>query len=281
MMAKIKSYYINIITVILLLVGSQCIAEEKGQESFTFGIVPQQAASKLAELWMPLLDEVNRKSGVNLIFKTAPNIPKFEARLGRGLYDFAYMNPYHYTVFHDKVGYEATIKELKKRIVGIVVVNKNSDIKDIKDLSGMSMAFPAPAAFAATMLPLASFKSMGIEVKPVFVNSHDSVYRTVAGNIYSAGGGIQRTLKNIDPIIKQDLRILWKTKKYTPHAIAHHPRIKPETVAKIQQAILLLNDSNAGKKILQALNFKGFETAENADWDDVRDLNVDLLKTEH
>lgn len=268
------------IFILFALLITPCLAEENIQETYTFGVVPQQAASKLARLWLPLLNEVSEKSGVILKFKTAPDIPKFEARLSRGEYDFAYMNPYHYTVFHDKVGYEAMLKELNKRIVGIVVTQNNSNIKDIQSLDGMSMAFPAPAAFAATLLPLASFKAMNINVKPVYVNSHDSVYRAVAGDIYTAGGGIKRTFNNIDENIKQNLRILWKTKQYTPHAIAYHPRVSVETVAKIQQTLIALHDSEDGKALLKALNFKGFEVAKNEDWNDIRQLNIDLFKSE-
>lgn len=76
----------------------------------TFGVVPQQAANKLAKKWGPLFKHLGEKSGYTIRFKTAPNIPEFERRLSRGEYDLAYMNPYHYTVFGDQPGYRAFAK---------------------------------------------------------------------------------------------------------------------------------------------------------------------------
>lgn len=89
----------------------------------TFGIVPQQAATKLARLWSPLLAAIGECSDVQLQFRTAPNIPTFEKRLDQGRYDIAYMNPYHYVVFGKRVGYSALAKQADKQIRGLVVVN--------------------------------------------------------------------------------------------------------------------------------------------------------------
>ena len=63
----------------------------------TLGVVPQQSASKLAAQWGPLLRIAGERAGVDLVFKTATDIPQFEERCRAGVYDFAYMNPYHYT----------------------------------------------------------------------------------------------------------------------------------------------------------------------------------------
>ena len=41
-------------------------------------IVPQQTASKLAKLWVPVLKELERDLGFNLQFSTAENMPTFE-----------------------------------------------------------------------------------------------------------------------------------------------------------------------------------------------------------
>ncbi|MFT7672206.1 MAG: ABC-type phosphate/phosphonate transport system substrate-binding protein [Gammaproteobacteria bacterium] len=41
--------------------------------------------------------------GFKVNFKTAPNIPTFKKRLAAGEYGFAYMNPYHYTVFNQSM----------------------------------------------------------------------------------------------------------------------------------------------------------------------------------
>lgn len=250
-------------------------ASQAAQPEITVGIVPQQSATELARVWIPLLQEVAARSEIRLVFRTAPDIPAFEERLKRGEYDIAYMNPYHYTVFSRISGYKAFAKEKDRRLVGIIVIAKKSPISDIKQLSGKTVAFPAPAAFAASILPRAEFSRLDIPIEARYVNSHDSVYRGVAQGLFAAGGGIKRTLEAIDPEISSQLRVLTTTPSYTPHAFAAHPRIDPELINKVMAALASLGADEAGKKLLAPLSFKGIEAASDRDWDEIRRLKID------
>lgn len=266
------------LAVALTFLCSSAIAEsETPKKMLTFGVVPQQSAGKLARNWGPILKYIESETGVSLRFATAPSIPEFEKRMARGEYDISYMNPYHYTVFHEAPGYEAFAKAKGKLIKGIVVVHKDSEITDLRDLDGTVMAFPAPAAFAASVLPRAHLANEEISVEPKYVSSHDSVYISVARGLYPAGGGIIRTLSSIDPGIRNELKVLWTTNPFTSHALAAHPRVALDTVAQIQSAMVGLENSEAGIELLKALSWKGVEPAENSRWDDVRELGLDLL----
>ncbi|WP_420598223.1 phosphate/phosphite/phosphonate ABC transporter substrate-binding protein [Neptuniibacter sp.] len=246
-------------------------------ETISFGIVPQQSAKKLAKLWTPINAYLSEKSGLKIQFATAQDIPTFEKRVLAGEYDLSYMNPYHYTVFNKKPGYRAIIKQKDKRIKGIVVVPMDSKLNTLQELDGLTLSFPSPAAFAASVLPRAKMAKDGINITPKYVSSHDSVYLTVSRGLFPAGGGVIRTFNNTDTSVKEKLKILWTTPEYTPHAFAVHPRLKPETVNKLQLALLSMNTDPVGKALLQTINFKGMEAAEDEDWDDVRELNITLL----
>lgn len=242
----------------------------------SLGVVPQQAATALAKAWIPLLAEISQRSGVRLSFKTAPDIPAFEERMKRGEYDLAYMNPYHYTVFSKQAGYRAFAREKNRKLVGIIVVRKDDPSATIGELAGKTVAFPAPAAFAASILPRAEFSRLNIPIKEQFVNSHDSVYRGVAQGSFAAGGGIKRTLEAIDPSIASQLRILSTTPSYVPHAFAAHPRVSAEDLDKIMAAMRSLDQDEAGRRALEPLSFKGFEAGIDKDWDEIRKLRIDL-----
>lgn len=251
---------------------------QEARKSIAFGVVPQQAASRLAEEWAPLLAEVSRRSGIQLQFRTAANIPAFEERLARGEYDLAYMNPYHYVVFHASAGYRAFAKEQDRKIRGILVVKKESPYQKPADLAGKSVAFPAPAAFAASILPQAEFGRLQIPIKARFVSSHDSVYRAVASGLHEAGGGIQRTFESIPPEIRGALRVLAETPAYTPHAFAAHPRVATEDLAQVLAAMQSLGGDDAGRRLLAPLAFKGIAAAQDREWDDIRALDIRLLE---
>jgi len=271
----LKWFLVGFLAVMLLIPPVYMGAEES--LTLSFGIVPQQSATKLARLWTPICKYLSKQTGYRFVFKTAKDIPTFEKRLAAGEYDIAYMNPYHYTVFSIDPGYRAIAKETNKRIQGIIVVKKDSPYQSIAELSGKTLAFPAPAAFAASVLPRAYLKTNQIEISPQYVRSHDSVYLTVSKGLYPAGGGIQRTFNNMPESIRQQLRILWKTPGYTPHAFAVHPRLPAAVVRDIAGALIAISTNEEGGNLLRNLNFNPIGSAKDEDWDDVRELGIALF----
>ena len=249
----------------------------KPVRTLTVGIVPQQSASELARVWIPVLGALSERAGLSLRFATAPDIPAFEKRLAAGAYDVAYMNPYHYSVFAQKPGYVAFAKEKGRRLRGLVVVRKDSAIKDMKELAGQQIAFPAPAAFAATVLVRAEFERMGVPITPVFVKSHESVYLNVAQRQIEAGGGIVRTLQTMDAPVRDELRVLWQTKDYTPHAFAAHPRVPAADLQALRAAMSTADSDPKMRSVLEGIGFKGFDAAQDTEWNDVRALGISTL----
>lgn len=277
-MTSIKHLITIILGVILIqtfpATGIASEDESKNHEYLSIGIVPQQAAGKLLQTWSPLLNWLYKETGIQVRFKTATDIPTFESRLAARQYDLAYMNPYHFTVFNNaEHGYQAMVKAKDKLIKGIIVVHKDSTLTTLEELHNQSLAFPAPAAFAATVLPSSNLKSRNIDFKANYVSSHDSVYKGVAEGFFPAGGGVIRTLKATTPEIREKLRILWKTPGYTPHALAVHSSVDPAVVKRIKAALLKVD--TLAPEVLNGLKIKGFVGAENSDWDDVRALNID------
>jgi len=285
MFDSIESYFekeamdksIKTITLVALLLSSYCL-HAGSLKSYSFGVVPQQSATQLAKLWTPILKKLSADTGFQIKFETAKNIPTFEARLAESAYDFAYMNPYHFTVFNKNPGYQAIAKRVNQPIKGIIVVKKESNISSLFELKGQQLAFPAPAAFAASVLPRAKLTADKINFTAKYVSSHDSVYLGVSKGIFKAGGGVMRTFNNAPAQVREKLKILWTTNPYTPHAIAAHPKLSNEIIEKLRSALINLNATPEGRQLLTSIKFKnGLEKAENKDWDDVRDLGIDML----
>ena len=242
-------------------------------ETYKFGIVPQQNGSKLSNLWTPLLQYLEEKTNYKFQFATARNIPTFEKRLLSGKYDFAYMNPYHYVQYQQLSGYEAFAKAKKKRLKGILVVQKDSPYQSIDDLSDAEMAFPSNA-FAANLVPRAIMSRADISFDPKYVSSHDSVYRNVSKGRYPVGGGVMRTYRNTAPEYRNELRILWTSDGYTPHAFAALPRVPKNVVDDVQRVMLEMDRDPKGKALLKSIRLKGIESGEDYEWDDVRALKI-------
>lgn len=246
--------------------------------TLVFGVVPQQLATRLAREWVPLLNHLGAQAGLRLVFATAKDIPTFETCLAKGAYDIAYMNPYHYTVFHESPGYVAFARQAGKQLRGLIVVRKDAHIDSLRDLDKRTVAFPSPAAFGASVVPRAEMRAAGIGIEPRYVNSHDSVYRAVAAGLVPAGGGVARTFQNIDPEIRNQLRVIYETKKYTPHAFAAHPRVKQARVLALAAA--MRDVARTAPALLEPLGMRGFAAARDRDWDSIRALKLTRLETE-
>ncbi len=260
---------------LVLMFSTNALAKE-----YTFGVVPQQSSKKLARLWTPVLQKINSDTGLSIKFATAKDIPTFEKRLAEGRYDFAYMNPYHFTVFNDSPGYVALAHQKDKRIKGIIVVRNDSTLTSLQDLNGQTLAFPSPAAFSATILPSANLILQDVEFQPKYVSSHDSVYLAVARGLLPAGGGIVRTFNNTDPEVRESLRILWTSEGYTPHAFAAHPDVPDHDRFVLATALSELYDSEEGVELMNKLNIGAIQLAEDSDWNDVRALQITELSSD-
>lgn len=259
----------------LLVFGLPLRADTPAPHKLTIGVVPQQAATELARVWSPLLARLSSKTGYAIEFRTAQDISTFERRVEAGEFDFAYFNPLHYATYRTN-GYQAIARERDTQLVGIVVIPQASQFKSLKDLNGVTMAFPSPTAFAATVLPQLSLKQLRVQVVPKYVSSHESVYRSVARGLYPAGGGIVKTFKQVDPAISDQLRILWKSDSYTPHPIAVHQRVSTEVARRVQDALIALSADTSGTALLKDAGFKGFVVAKDSDYEDIRRLQVSV-----
>lgn len=271
-----KTGYGPLLLVILLMpwvaTAAPSSTQTSTQESFSFGVVPQQNPTALAKTWAPVLSYLSQKTGYKLEFQTAKDIATFNQRLKAGAFDIAYMNPFLYAVDKSR-HYKVFAKEKDTRLRGIIIVAKNSPYSSLASLKNTTMAFPDPDAFAATLLPLAYLEQSGIRVTLKNVMSHDSVYRAVAKGLYPAGGGVVKTLEKTDPLVRDQLRVLWTSPPYTPHPIATHIRTPQPVIDKLFTAMATMHLDPQGKTLLEGLKFKGIESAEDHEYDAIRALS--------
>jgi phosphonate transport system substrate-binding protein len=252
-----------------------CMSPQPAQanpKEVTFGIVPQQSASRLAEMWTPFLNDVSARTGVTFRFRTTKDIPTFEACLAAGVYDFAYMNPMHYAIFSDEAAYRAIARQSNKKLKGILVAKKDGGADSLAALNGTNVAFPSPGAFGASILTRSALSDSDVAFEPMYVKSHDSVYRAVAAGLTEAGGGVLRTFGAIDPELRAQLTVIFETDGYTPHAIAAQARISEAFAREVQQAMLDVSDEQPD--LVNGIGMKGIEAGSDSDWDDVRALEM-------
>ena len=213
--------------------------------SLKVGVVPQFEQRRLLATWDPILSKLQDQTACSYQLVGSKSISEFEEKFLAGEFDLAYLNPYHSIMAHAAQGYVPLARSGEKKLLGILVVRKDSPVTDVKELDGQEIAFPSPNALGASLLMRAELAlKHGINIKPRYVKTHSSVYLHVVKKLTEAGGGVGRTLKEQKDTIKDKLRVLYKTTPVNAHPLVIHPRVPNEKQLEIQSAFLALNEQN-------------------------------------
>jgi phosphonate transport system substrate-binding protein len=230
------------------------LGEPNTTKVYIFDVVPQLTASKIYTVWSPLLQRVGHDAGLCFELRVAATIPEFEQRLLKGEPEFAFLNPYHAVLAYQKKKYQPLLADGEELLTGILVVRNDSPVKSLDELKGKQVTFPAPNAFAASLLIRAELAKKKIDITPVFVKTHSNVYRSVIGKDAIAGGGVNTTLDNEVPEVRQQLRVLYETPPYTPHPIATHPSVSAAVRDRFSKAMHQLTQDEEGRKLLDGIH---------------------------
>lgn len=223
-------------------------------DKFTVGVVPQYSSSVIQDTWQPILEEIEARTGHHFDLVLEPDITQFEVAFERGDYDFAYMNPWHAVIAYEKQKYMPILKDNAKTLKGILTVRSDSPIKDVKELDGAEIAFPSPNALSASLLMRTELATLhGLDIKPVYVRTHPSVYLNVALGASVAGGGVLRTLRAQPQELQDQLRILYETREVAPHPIVMHPRVANSIGEQVAEALLDMGSDDKGKSLLSGI----------------------------
>jgi len=227
-------------------------ASEPGM--YTFGVVPQFSSRQTLSIWDPLIIELEKRTGLQFRLKGSKSIANFESSFMTGGFDFAYMNPYQVLKANKSQGYNPLVRDIKRKLHGVLVVRKDSPIQELKDLNGKRIAFPAPNALGASLIIRADLNKIhNISIEPLYVHTHSSVYLNVLMGQVDAGGGVQKTLAKQPGEISNNLRVIYTTREIIPHPIAAHSRVPPEVQESVRKAFLEIGETEEGRNLLNAV----------------------------
>ena len=234
---------------LLLLAAALAVAQER--KVYILAVVPQFTPSEVHRSWSPIVEKLSRAIGQQIEIKTYPSIQKFETAFLNGEIDLAYMNPYHAVMAKRAQGYIPLLRDDANRLTGILLVQRDSPIKSIKELNGKELAFPAPNSFAASLYMRALLAEQEkISITPRYLKTHSNVYRHVIMGEAVAGAGVNNTLKREPPEVQAQLRVLFETPGVAAHPLAAHPRVPEGLRQTVTNTLLEMQNDPAGQKLL-------------------------------
>ena len=243
---------------------------------YRVGVVPQFEIRKIHDAWEPLLQELEKRTGYRFDLQGSKSIDEFEKQFLAGQFDLAYMNPYHLIMANKAQGYQPILRDLGKKLQGVLVVANDSNITDIGQLSNQTIAFPSPNALGASLLMRAELHDQfGLAFKTLYVKTHDSVYlNTVLGQT-AAGGGIEKTLQAQNAQIRSSLRVHHETHQVNAYPIAAHPRLPDDVIHSVARAFIQLGQTSSGRKLLSEIPIENIGTAQMSDYADLSAMRLE------
>ncbi|MEK7705483.1 MAG: phosphate/phosphite/phosphonate ABC transporter substrate-binding protein [Myxococcota bacterium] len=240
-----------------LLAALGVVDARAASSAYRVGVVPQLDTAKTAAIWKPVLAEVTRRTGVQLVLDTSADIPAFEQELAAGKFDFAYMNPYHFLLAKRDNGYVPLVRDEGTKLQGILVVRKDSTVAKPEDLAGQKIAFPAPNALAASLLIRAALvRDKATAFEAIYLGNHTEAYEAVVAERVAAAGGVQRTLDEQPAAVRDQLHVIFETVPVASHPFATHPRVPAADREKVSQALLGMASQPSTQALLAAVPFK-------------------------
>lgn len=267
----------------LCLVSAACLIASQAamaQPTYTFAVVPQFEQRKLFAIWKPVVDELEKRTGLSFKLVATLSVPEYEHEIAKGTFDFVYANPYHILKVSPSQGYIPLVRD-SAPLRGVLVVRKDSPIRNLSELDGKKVAFPSPNATGACLLMRADLSTLfHVNVVPMYVKTHSSVYLHVVNGLTEAGGGVEKTLQEQGAPVRDALRVLYTTRDMPSHPIAAHPRVPEPVREKVRRALLDIGATQEGRAILAKIPMQQVVPAALKDYTLMRDWGLESLWVE-
>ncbi len=236
---------------------------------YIVGIHPLHNPKRLFEVYAPIVDFIDAQlPNVELKLEASRNYEEFDKKLYSGHFDFAMPNPYQ-TIRSLAHGYRIFGKMADdENFRGIILVRKDSGIKQVSDLKGKIVAYPAETALAATMMPQQYFQSHGLnvntDIENRYVGSQESAIMNVLLGAAAAAATWPipwKTFSAEHPEQAAQLEIKWQTESLPNNGWVVRNDIPRELVEQFSQRLFNLQNSVEGRKMLAAVPISRFEAA--------------------
>ena len=244
---------------------------ETGEKEFIIGVHPLHNPKRLHEIFGPIAEYLSQNiAGVNFKIEASRNYAAYDKKLYSREFHFALPNPFQ-TVNSLKHGYNVFGKMSDdENFRGIFLVRKDSNIKEVIDLKGQAVSFPAPTALAATMMPQYYLQQHGLNVMEdidiKYVGSQESSIMNVMLGNTKAGATWPppwRALSKERPELAKELMVIWQTSHLPNNSLVVRDDIDQNIVTKVKELLLNLHKNPQGKKWLAKMELSKFEDATN------------------
>jgi phosphonate transport system substrate-binding protein len=245
---------------------------------YRFAVHPLHNPQRLVEVYGPIVALINRNlNGATLKLEASRSYEEFERRLADRSLDFALPNPSQ-TLAALGSGYRIVGKMGDDdRFRGILLVRKDSGIREVADLKGKVVSFPAPTALAAAMMPIFFLHTNGLDanrdIQRRFTGSQESSIMSAYLRDSAAAATWPvpwEAFQRRSPDVAAELEVRWTTEPLVNNAFIARDDLPAELVGQVTAVLLSLHTHEEGRRVLAGVPLSRFEPADEATYEPVR-----------
>lgn len=113
-------------------------------DTLTLGVFPRRSVEVSEKLFQPLADYLGRQLGLKVELLIPPDFPAFWQAVEQERFQLVHYNQYHYLKAHKNHGHRVILMNEEHgspRLGAAVLVNRDSDVREIGDLRGRKVLF--------------------------------------------------------------------------------------------------------------------------------------------
>ena len=248
------------------------------ESGFHLAVHPLHNPGKLLASYGPLADHLSaRMPGLRFEVEPSRDYGEFERKYRAQAVAFILPNPWQ-CLEAMKTGYEVIAMAGEPAdFKGIILVRKDSPVRQVKDLKGQAVSYPAPTALAACLLPQWFLHTNGLDVNRDIENRYVGSQESSLLNVYhrqTAAGATWpapwRAFCREHPREAGELKILWETPAMMNNAVMVRSDVAPAVRDEVLRLLLHLHETPAGQAILAGMETARFLPVGNADYEPVR-----------
>lgn len=254
----------------------------KDDSPLIMGVFPRHNPTSTIEMFQPLATYLSTALHRQVRLEASKDFETFWQNVALQRYDIVHYNQLHYIQSHDKFLYEviAANQEFGENTISSgIIVRKDSGIEKLADLKGRKIIFGGDSsAMVAYIGNKILLQQAGLNendyTEEFSKNPPNAIFAVFHKQAEAAGtgSGILNRPSIKERIDANQLKFiaLGKPMPHLPWAV--HGRLTPKLKANIQSALLSLDKSEAGKKILRNSQMTAILPATNEQFDVCRNI---------
>lgn len=246
---------------------------------YFFAVHPLHNPAKLFQAYQPLMDYLNvRLPEVRFELEASRSYANFEEKYNGRKPEFLLPNPWQ-TLQAMKMGYSViAMAGEAKDFKGLIVVRKDSGIRQPRDLKGKSVSYPSPTALAACIMPQYFLFKRGLDINKDIENRYVGSQESSVMNVYlgkTAAGAIWpppwRAFQKDHPEESAELKVVWETEPLINNSVMVRDDIPADLRDRVRMLLIGLDGTSEGRAILSGMETARFVPASDKDYEVVKD----------